>query len=359
MKFVSNQINIYDDIERATVQECIDYFEDKQYIALDTETEGYDPHSCDVLSLQLGDTNEQFVIDCSTIDIRVFKDLLESGKTIIMQNAQFDLRFLLHKGIDVKMIYDTLLAECVLFTGYSEEDGRKLGLDALVHKYCGAKLDKSIRGNIHREGLSKRVIIYAAEDVHYLHIIREKQLKEIEKYKLQHVLDLENKVVRVFAKMNYTGITLDQEIYNDIVNKVKENLDNNIKELDQIVMEEEKLSSFTKKHKQLFMFGVTERDVEVNWSSSAQKLKILNALGIKADSTKEAVLIKNRNKHKIVLKLLQYNKNAKLADAFGENILKMVNKKTGRIHASIWQVLSTGRISMSYPKKLGVIQVIV
>ena len=40
---------------------------------------------------------------------------------------------------------------------------------------------------------------------------------------------------------------------------------------------------------------------------------------------------------------------AKLSSAFGKDFLKFINKKTGRVHASYWQILSTGRISVSDP----------
>ena len=77
----------------STIQECLDYFKDHESIAIDTETQGRDPHIKKILSLQIGDASNQFVIDCRSTDIRKFKDLLES-KLCILHNAKFDYKFL-------------------------------------------------------------------------------------------------------------------------------------------------------------------------------------------------------------------------------------------------------------------------
>jgi DNA polymerase-1 len=331
--------------EFSTIDKCIDYFKDKESIEVDTETTGFDPHTCKIICIQLGDKENQFVIDVNAVSILLLKELLES-KLILFQNAKFDLRFLYSNDIYPTKIYDTFLAECVLTTGLED---RELGLKALAWKYCGVLLDKEIRGQIYREGLSTRVIQYAANDVAYLHLIREKQLVEIEKLELNAVLDLENEVVKVFAKMEFHGILLDPDKWMDVAKTTESNVINLQLELDEIVLNEPKLSKYVPKYKQTDLFGFEKRDLDINWSSNAQKLKIVKDLGINIDSVDERNLSKNKRKHIIMSKLLDYSKQAKLVTSFGKKFLSFINPKTQRIHFSIWQILSTGRISVSEP----------
>ena len=76
-----------------------------EIIELDTETTGFDPHTCQLLTQQFGTENDQFVIDNKTIDPMYFKPLLESNRLFILQNAKFDLRFFLKLGINIKNVY--------------------------------------------------------------------------------------------------------------------------------------------------------------------------------------------------------------------------------------------------------------
>ena len=69
----------------------------------------------------------------------------------------------------------------------------KLGLGDVCYKYCKVRLNKDIRGQIHRRGLDSTVIKYGADDVAYLHEIMSNQLLEIIRYNLNDILKLENK----------------------------------------------------------------------------------------------------------------------------------------------------------------------
>ena len=92
---VTNQQSLFTAVgySMATVEESIEYLKTLDVIALDTETRGLDPFTKELLSMQLGDGEKQYVVDCSTVDPRLYKELLQT-KELIMQNAKFDLRFL-------------------------------------------------------------------------------------------------------------------------------------------------------------------------------------------------------------------------------------------------------------------------
>ena len=188
-----------------------EYFQESEEIAFDTETTGFSEYTDKLLLYQLGDRDTQFVIDPDFYPVTTVRILLEDkDKTILMQNAKFDLRFLYHQKVIPNTNYDTYLAEAVLFTGI--KTARK-GLDHLALKYCDVILDKSVRSAIHREGKSTRVIKYAANDVKYLHEIKERQLEELEKKDLLVALELDNMFVRVLAYVEHCGIYLDKELW--------------------------------------------------------------------------------------------------------------------------------------------------
>ena len=72
-----------------SVEEALQILEPLQIVAADTETEGLDPYTKKLLSVQLGDFDNQVVIDCTTIDINLFKKYLESDRLFIFCNRQF------------------------------------------------------------------------------------------------------------------------------------------------------------------------------------------------------------------------------------------------------------------------------
>ena len=216
--FISQKKRLFSSNEYAecTISDLLEYFKycNHTEIQCDTETTGFDPHTCNLLTIQFGDYDNQFVVDLTTMNIDLVKPLFEYPATFLFQNAKFDLRFLYKQGIKIDKLYDTFLAELILQTGI-DRDKQLLALDDLVWKYCNYKLDKSIRGNINIEGLSDRVIKYASEDTKFLSLIKEKQLQQLQELDLLKVLDLENEVTKVFALMEYNGITLDVPKWTD------------------------------------------------------------------------------------------------------------------------------------------------
>ena len=130
---VSNQQSMFNSAgySMSSIEESLEYLEKLDIIGFDTETMGMDPYTCELLSMQLGDNDKQYVIDCTTIDPKEYKDILEK-KELIMHNAKFDLRFLYYHGIVPKKVYDSFLVERILFTGI---DTVRKSLDAVTYKY--------------------------------------------------------------------------------------------------------------------------------------------------------------------------------------------------------------------------------
>lgn len=331
------------------LRKCMLYLMTLNRVSVDTETQGYSPHTKKLLTLQVGNKQIQYVIDHQKFNILILKRALQT-KLILLQNGKFDWQFLFHAGIDVKHIYDTFLAECILTTGY-DDDARGLSLQKIVKKYLDIFLSKEIRGKINYLGLTDEVIDYAAGDIEHLEDIMDLQLIEIEKWELQRVLELENKVVRVYAMMEYYGISFDSTKLKDVAAQlvvINRDLD---KKLDDIIVEDSITNPKLRRYlyTQIDMFTTDVRKTTIEWTSPAQKTKILRCYGINVDGVSEDVLQKIKTDNKLVPLYIDYSKFTKLANTFGYPLLKFVNPVTKKIHSSVWQIVSTGRISMSKP----------
>jgi DNA polymerase I-like protein with 3'-5' exonuclease and polymerase domains len=335
-------------ITLSTSQSLIDYFQNKKELEFDTETTGLDVHSCKLLSAQFGDENNQYVVDTQSVDIKLFKELLES-KCIIMQNAKFDLKFLYKENIWPNDVYDTFLSEAVLNMGRLQV---RKGLDALVYRYTQQHMSKEVRGVIHKEGLSKRVIEYAAKDVAYLSIIKRKQLVKLEELNLMSAINLDNKFVKVLAYVEYCGFKLDADKWKSKIEKDTERLTTAHNKLDSYIFD----NNMTKYIDGQFDMFSNKLNTTLNWSSSKQVIELFKDLGIDTktkdkktgmmkDSVDAKVLISQANKFPIIKIFTDYQQASKLTSTYGENVLRQIHPNTGRIHTEFRQLMDTGRMS--------------
>lgn len=330
--------------QKKTVEECLEWCKTKEIIAVDTETRGRDCHVKPIVCLQIGDADTQWVIDTRTVNILLFKDVLES-KECILHNAKFDYKFFKHVGINLNKIYDTMLAECIIYAGY-EKFG--YGLDALCERYLKVTLDKDDRGgfyNYQGAAYTDYMISYAAKDVAYLHLIREKQLELIKKYNLEYCLSLENEVVKALGDIEYNGVILNKDKWLKNTEEFEKSLITIRQELDDIVLNEPKLSSFVPKYVQVDLFGVERRRLEINYESPTQVLKILKTLGVSEDDTSDRTLQKNKHIHPFIEKLKDFRGAAKIISTYGKGFLDYINPYTGKVYTSFWQIVQTGRLS--------------
>lgn len=329
IRTVSNQTNLFG--ETSSVNEALEVLSTCELLQVDTETignymDGY------IYTLQLGDGNVAFVIDCTTIDILLFKNLLET-KTLLLQNAKYDLKWFYNHNIRPTQIIDTLLAECVLTCGIKD---RKLKLDALAMKYCGVTLDKTIRGKINYLGLTKEVIEYAAGDVMYLEKIWKHQKLLLEQKHLMKVAQLEFDACLLFAEMEWNGIRLNREKWMENVIQTSLLLEGKL----------EKLNSYLLKssYKVQVQFGLFEQDkVFFNWNSPLQVKHVFeHILNRPFNSVSEKEI--ERIVHPLIKMYLEFKDLQTQLSKYGKNFLNWI-KKDGKVHTDYWQIVNSGRVS--------------
>lgn len=349
IKFLSKQGRINTEYPNYTNMSIVlDYFKDKEWVGVDTETTGFDPYTNSLYCIQLGDNNQQFVVDLSSFNILELKELL-STKFLILQNAKFDLRFLYHNNIYPSKVYDTYLAEVKLNQGNHQHI--KKNLEALEERYCDTSyVHKGDRGLIHREGFTDRVIRYCAGDVAVLHTIKEGQSVKANELQLGEAIRLENEFVLALAYTEYCGLYLDRTLWLEKVKKSSELLKASEDKLNKYILN----NNFNKYiDAQLDLFS-TERKVKINWNSDKQVKPLFKELGIKIEvndkgqikeSIEAPVLLKQVKDFDILPLYLEYKKYEKDVSTYGVDFLRHINPITNRIHTSFTQIVDTGRMA--------------
>lgn len=338
------------EIVTSTIPKLVKWLKKQDIVGVDTETEGFFDFDNKVIMLQIGNLEDQYVIDTRVIDVSPLAPFFESSTLLkLFWNAKFDVNFLKFTfGFNVENLFDCFLAEAVLNAG--REDVR-LSLEAAAFKYCHKKLDKTQRSKfvgLNGRPFTYQQIKYGAEDVALLPTIKGRQEQEINQLKLNRVINLENQAVLALADLELAGMSLDVKKWLSIATQTERNRDDAIRLLDSIVLGDKRFAKFVPTGTQTNLFGFEERRIHLNWGSPADKVKVLAAIGIELGTSNVMELLRYRHEP-LVAALLEYSKQNKLADAFGRGFLKYVNPHTGRVHQSIWQVLSTGRMSSNEP----------
>lgn len=417
-------------------------------VQFDTETMGLDPHTKELLTVQLGNKENQVVFDWTTLGVlekKILKDYFESDRVFLGWNLMFDLGFLYVNDIWPKHIWDGMIAEKLIFLGFPpvlsvelynelqlpdytpayDKDGvlryyeLSYSLKAAAERRCKINIDKTVRGKIIDEGLTEEVIVYAAGDVMWLEDIKEEQDKELDRQDLQKAMAFECEFIKSLAYAKHCGVHLDankwvEKMERDLsrLKKVEDALNkwvvdweknkmsssvspgepieyvdpNLIGESDsewllshgyvrypagdkpnprfpgnrmQAYKKREPKSKYTVKDLQgnLFEGFNTESRCIINWSSSKQVIPLFEELGIQVKtfdkktkrekkSVEEKLLAPQAKDFSIIPLYLDYQGASKVVSTYGDNWLKAINPKTGRIHVELHSIgTDTARVS--------------
>lgn len=308
-------------------------------LGIDTETTGLDPHTSELLLLQLSTLDKVYVIDCKRVVPLALKSILENPQVRkVAQNAKFEYEMLKQQtGITLSGLFDTMLAERLVTAGIS----REISLKAIAHKYIGATLDKSVRESFYKTAalgdayLAPEQLHYAARDAFIMIPIWKLQVPALKRTRLEQVALLEFQCIAAVGDMELAGVKIDETRWRKIIGDVAVQRDKAQGELCEI------LAPATM---QATMFGVSA----INLNSNIQLIDAFSKLGVELPDTMESTLVKYG--HPAVAKLLEYRGYEKTLSAFGENVLSLINPKTGRVHPDFNQYgADTGRFSCTKP----------
>ena len=359
-------------------------------VQLDTETEGLNCHSKGILTIQLGNRDNQVVFDWTTLssnEKEQLKEYLENPDiTLLGWNLAFDLCFLYKQNIWPKNILDGMIIDKLIFLGYPHtltidqysnqfgylkvisKDGTghyelSYSLKAAAQRWCNIDIDKSVRGKIISQGLTEVVVVYAANDVRWIEDIYNEQCKELTKQKLHEAVRFECEFIKCIAYTKYCGLHLD-------INKWKAKMDKDLNDLNKALdslndyvlnLYKENPQEYKKfieySEPDFFGFYKSGYICNINWSSSKQVISLFEILGINVNtfdkktkkekkSIEEKQIAPQKDKFEIISLFLEYQRASKVVSTYGQNWLDAVNETTGRIHPEYYSVgTDTSRVS--------------
>jgi len=353
--------------EVISVEQSMEILCKLKIIGIDTETTGLEVHTKLLKSVQMGNKENQIFIDTSTIDITLYKDLIEADdKLFLFWNAKFDLKFLYHKGIVPKHVWDGFLAEKMLWQGYPAGE-HSMSLKSAAWNYLEVTMDKSVRGRIIYQPLNSEIIVYGCTDVEHLESIKDLQDIQLNAKELQAALCIENEFVKVLAYIEYCGIRLDVARWKAKMAKDLEKQQEAETSLNAWVVDyyntfrgnaPKIFNKFIKVDKQgdLFSGFNPEPQCIINWNSSKQVIPLLESLGFnlltkdkKTGLMKKSVDAKvielQKDKSTITPVYSAYKGAQKVVSTYGQTVIDAINPVTGRIHTNFNQLMDTGRLS--------------
>lgn len=392
----------FEGINSCTIEDCVNYLKNIDIIGLDIETTrkyekgkyneeiykaGLDPFLSKVLMLQIGDLENQYIIDCRVVDISPLKELFQDkSKVFVGANLKFEAKHLKHNyNIDLFNIWDCMLVEIILTNGL--EVGYSLA--KMAERYLGIQsslennlfnqfeedtefTDKSIRIQFVEWGdkpFTEKQIMYGKEDIVIPLKIMELQKKS--NYLPEKCIEIENNFCMVLADIELRGIPFNSEQWLQVA-KDKEIIYNS-----RLL----KLNTYVESNHKNFCSLPDLFDPEIRcnilWSSSDQVIKYFRFLKFcpkeKSKQTKKieftvgakALFKLLTTKYKelymadtgtdiattedLILNYLLLKKSEQAITTFGEDFLKYLHPITGRIHSNYKQLLNTGRIASSKP----------
>lgn len=337
------------------VEESLRLLEPLRVVGLDTETEGFSPFLKKLLMLQLGNRDFQVVVDCTTVDVGLYKEYLESDRLFIGWNLKFDVKFLFYHGIIPRNLYDGLLAEKMRWLGWPS-GMHSLSLKSAGENYLGVELDKTVRGQIiWKKELTDEIVEYAANDVRYLEDIMNAQTAILYERGQKLALEIENKAILPTAYFEFCGVKLSDELWTAKMKKDEAELQEAQEELDKFIVDlyNEGAAGINKfvemAQPDLFGFVTPDPKCKVNWNSSKQVIPLLEFFGFELmtrdkvkggmkKSVDATVIEGQKDKHPIAKVYLRFKAAQKVTSTYGQNFRDLVNPVTGRIHTSFNQI---------------------
>lgn len=360
--------------DKQGIAEALLYFQNKLAVGVDIETTSLQPRDGQISLIQLSDGEKVYIIDCIELDGRYLRSVIsslgvedaekfwksykqsESLKLLIpflegekprkvIQNLKFEATWFQEKlGCEINGAFDTYLAGKLL------DMPSDCKLDTLLHKYLSVAVSKEEQKSNWSGKLTKEQMEYAARDAFYLPALREKLVYFLKQAGMIEVAAIEFNAVRTVAKMETVGFPIDKEMYSELVEELIIRRDVRAKELEEVLNDAMGYVVTTQVQGGLFGEDSVITVGGVNLNSPAQVKEAFEKLGVPLEKTNKQMVNSMVSKYPQLKYLTDYRAEQILVTAFGEKIIALIDKRTGRIHASFWQLKpATGRFAASNP----------
>jgi len=308
-------------------------------IGVDTETTGFDPYSSRIRLLQIAVPGHNMVIDLFKVEALSHPQLREtlssSTRTKVLHNAKFDLKMLLHhSGIEVRGVFDTLLASKLIAAGAGDVSH---GLAAVSERYLSEQVDKTAQTSSWAGPLTEEQLEYAAKDAELMLPLKRQLEAKVQELQMTEVAALEFDCVLPLAAMELAGMAIDRECWLKQAEAEQQAHD---------ILSVELKHALAEGVEQLSLFG----EPEINLDSPSQITDALARMGIKLEGTRSWQLQPLARDYPVVQKLLEYRTVQKALSSYGPSMLDHISPVTGRVHSDFRQIgAGGGRMSCSDP----------
>ena len=314
----------------------------------DTETTGLDVHKAELVCISFSfKKGEAYCVKVPSERykaekvVQEFRLIFQDPKILkVGQNIKYDIEMLLQYGLEVKgPCFDTMIAHyliqpelrhnldylCDIYLSYIKVETESL----IGKKGKGQKTMRQVSDDQLRE--------YSCEDADLTLQLKQKIDPELDKTGVRKVFEeIEMPLIPVLTDMEMTGVTLNTDVLNSYSGVLRDRIMGLEEEIKELAGLDFNISS----PKQLGLVLFDRLKIDDN----AKRTKT------KQYSTSEEVLSKLVGKHPIVEKILKYRGLKKLLSTYVESLPRLINPKTGKIHTSFNQaVTSTGRLSSTNP----------
>ncbi len=278
-------------------------------------------------------------LDIEQVRSKLSPLLVDENIKKIGQNIKYDLLVLKNAGLSVKGIYfDTMVASYCLDPERESHSLDRMALDFLNYKSIpiSSLIGKGKNQLTFDMVDTTAACEYSSEDADvtyqlYLYL-KERLEKEPALKKLFETVEMP--LVSILAVMEYNGVSLDT----GLLRKMSGEIDDALKTVtDQIYQ----LAGF------VFNIDSPKQLSEVLFSKLNLPPVRVGKAGLSTDA---AVLDELAGLHPIIEFILQYRTLSKLKNTYVDKLGTLINQRTGRVHASFNQsVTTTGRLSSSDP----------
>lgn len=356
----------------ALIKEAVEFIKNNKVLGFDIETtgkwngakyrkEGLDPRMSNVIMIQIGTKDVQYVIDTRKVDpTPILKELVH--KKVVGHNLKFEYVHILESyGLRLKDVYDTQLYEEL-----ADPDKKSFtSLKDTADYYLNYKMNKTIRAeflSIRDSPFTEEQIEYGALDVIIPLLIKEEQEKIIRKKRQEKIVSLENKFLMVLADIEHTGMQFNKKRWLELAVEAEEEYYQKLQDFEEFVYD-----NFPQvRDSQMDLFSTSKKTI-VEWNSSKQVIKFFKELDICPQakskttgkvsytvSSKELKTVLTDNSlselnRKLIKNFIKLGEFAQKVSNFGVKFTDYIHPITGRVHSKYKQILKTGRISSKNP----------
>lgn len=317
-------------------------------VAFDTETNSLDALSADLVGISFSfEAGKGFYVpfpkdfeEAKNL-VQFFMPFFESEEILkIGHNLKYDYKVLYKYGVRPKgQIFDTMIAHYLL------NPDQRHSMDTLAETLLRYK-PLPIESLIGKKGKNQKTFDqldlevqkeYAVEDADItlrLKHILEPQLPAVKADKL--LKEIEMPLMGVLTEMEVEGIRVDAEVLKEQSEKISKEIQSIEKKIYEYSGEEFNLNS----PKQLgeILFDKLKLDPKAKKTKTGQY------------KTGEEILVKLKDRHEIIEKILDYRQLQKLSSTYVDALPKEINPETGRIHTTFVQTTAaTGRLASTNP----------